>query len=76
MTNEKMNHYEALDRLVDMANENLTDVVGQLIGMRLREDETVGNYVHRVDAVREAIDIYRARLEQAKADKRAFVMSI
>ncbi len=59
---------------VDQAHDKLTDVVAQLVGMQIREDETVGHYVIRVDRVREAIAIYRRRLEEAKAAKRAFVM--
>jgi hypothetical protein len=74
MTNEQMDKYEELSTAVDQAHDNLTDVVAQLVGMQIREDETVGYYVIRVDRVREAIAIYRRRLEEAKANKRDFVM--
>jgi maltodextrin utilization protein YvdJ len=74
MTNEQMDKYEELSTAVDQAHDNLSDVVAQLVGMQIREDETVGYYVIRVDRVREAIAIYRRRLEEAKANKRDFVM--
>lgn len=76
MTNEQLNQYEALSKDVDQAHENLTHVVAQLVGMQIRGDETVWHYVTRVDKVREAIKICCSCLEEAKANKRAFVMSI
>ena len=74
MTNDQLNHYEALSNLVDLAQDHVTDAVAVLVGMHLEKGESVAQYTARVQEACDYISAQRRHLFQAKADKRAFVM--
>ena len=76
MTNEQLNHYEALSKLVDHEHDELTDKVGQLASMSMQDDETSSRYCTRVQDKIDEINSQRRRLAAAKKTKREFVMSI
>jgi 2-methylisocitrate lyase-like PEP mutase family enzyme len=74
MTNEQLNHYEGLCKLVDHEHEELTDKVAQLAGMSMQDDETSSRYCTRVQDKIDEIRSQRRRVEAAKQAKREFVM--
>ena len=76
MTNEQLNHYEALSTLVELAQDHVTDAAGQLIGMHLNDGESVEDYVNRVQDRIDSLNVQRMCLDEAKENKRAFVLSI
>jgi hypothetical protein len=76
MTNEQLNHYEALTKLVDSQYEAVLAKTMQLAGMSIGEGESSSSYVTRVNDKIDDINVAKMWLEQAKENKRAFVMQI
>lgn len=76
MTNEQLNHYEDLTKLVDSQFEAVLAKTMQLAGMSIEEGESSSSYVTRVNDKIDDINVAKMWLEQAKENKRAFVMQI
>jgi ribosomal protein L1 len=76
MTDEQLNKYSELCHDVEIAEENLTGVVGQLIGMSLGPEETVPHYVQRVKTVLWAIELHKKTLAEMKQIRIEFLKAL
>ncbi len=76
MTEEQLDTYEELSNVVTLVEDNLFNAVGHLASMRLEDDETVHNYIVRVQEAIDDVNLQKKNLAEAKADKRAFVVGL
>ena len=76
MTKEQLSKYEELSNAVDAAHEDLTDAIQKLAAMSIGANERAIDYVIRLEnAMHDAIKCKKS-LEQAQADKKAFVVAL
>jgi uncharacterized protein (DUF1778 family) len=76
MTNEQLDEYERLDKAIQIAHDNLSESMMSIASMRIRQEESVTEYVNRLDnAIEKKKRLWNA-FEKAKVAKMDFLRAV